>query len=77
MKLLVFGSNGLVGNSLKRLFENSNLFTRTYFSTREDTNLFNFDETSKLISEFSPDIVINAAARVGGIYANNTERTDF
>ena len=77
MKLLVFGSNGLVGNSLKRLFENSNLFNSTYFSTRKDTNLFSLDETSKLISEFGPDVVINAAARVGGIYANNTERTDF
>tara|TARA_B100000989_G_scaffold166659_1_gene124592 strand:- start:5308 stop:6228 length:921 start_codon:yes stop_codon:yes gene_type:complete len=77
MKLLVFGSNGLVGNSLKRLFENSNLFNSTYFSTREDTNLFNLNETSKLISEYSPDIVINAAAKVGGIYANNTKRTEF
>ena len=70
MKLLVFGSNGLVGNSLKRLFENSNLFNSTYFSTRKDTNLFSLDETSKLISEFGPDVVINAAARVGGIYAS-------
>ena len=45
MKLLVFGSNGLVGSSLKRIFENSRTFKDHFFSTRRDTNLFNFEET--------------------------------
>ena len=31
----------------------------------------------KTIEEFSPDIIINAAAKVGGIVANNTLRTEF
>lgn len=75
MKILVFGSNGLVGNSLRRVFTTK--YSDTFFSTRNDTNLFNFIETSKLISDYKPDIVINAAAKVGGIYANNTARTDF
>ena len=75
MRILVFGSNGLVGNSLRRVFTTK--YSDTFFSTRNDTNLFNFAETSKLISDYKPDIVINAAARVGGIHANNTERTDF
>ncbi len=77
MKLLVFGSNGLVGNSLKRIFESSNIFNDMFFSTRKDTNLFHFEETSKLINEYKPDYIINAAAKVGGIYANNKMRSEF
>ena len=46
-------------------------------STREDTNLFSFEETKKKIDDLNPSIIINAAARVGGIYANNTKRTQF
>ena len=79
MKVLVFGSNGLVGNAIKRysgLNENTRKYN-FYFSTRRDTNLFSYDETYKLISEFKPEILINAAAKVGGIVANNTNRTDF
>jgi len=79
MKVLVFGSNGLVGNAIKRysgLNENTRKYN-FYFSTRRDTKLFSYDETYKLISEFKPEILINAAAKVGGIVANNTNRTDF
>jgi GDP-L-fucose synthase len=77
MKLLVFGSNGLVGSSLRRIFGKNNYFKNVHFSTRKDTNLFNYKETSNIISDFRPDFIINAAAKVGGIYANNTERSEF
>lgn len=46
-------------------------------STREDTNLFSLSETTKTISEIKPNLIINAAAKVGGIVANNTYRTEF
>ena len=77
MKLLVFGSNGLVGSSLRRIFDKNNFFKNVYYSTRKDTNLFNYEETSNIISDFRPDFIINAAAKVGGIHANNTERSEF
>ena len=38
--------------------------------------MFSASETLKVKST-NPDIVVNAAAKVGGIQANNTERTDF
>jgi GDP-L-fucose synthase len=76
MKILVFGSNGLVGNSLRRALSKKNQY-EVYFSTREDTNLFSQSETNSLIKSFSPDVVINAAAKVGGIHANNTYRSQF
>jgi GDP-L-fucose synthase len=77
MKVLVFGSNGLVGNSIKRIFTTQNFYTEVFFSTRNDTDLFNYKETNKTISKFKPNVIINAAAKVGGIQANNTDRCNF
>ena len=77
MKILVFGSNGLVGNSLRRVLDVNKNFKEIFYSSREDTDLFNIENTSKTISSIKPDIVINAAAKVGGIHANNTKRTEF
>lgn len=77
MKVLVFGSNGLVGSSIVRLLEKSKKVDTIFASTRKDTNLFSYDETAYTINKFSPDVVIIAAAKVGGIIANNTYRYDF
>lgn len=77
MKILIFGSNGLVGSSVVRRFEKSNNAASIFASTREDTNLFSFEETAYTIKKFAPDVVIIAAAKVGGIVANNTYRYDF
>ena len=46
-------------------------------ATRDDADLFNLDETKEFIDKTKPDILINAAAKVGGIVANNTNRTEF
>ena len=46
-------------------------------STRTDTNLFSYEETKSKIDFTQPDVIINAAAKVGGILANNTYRTEF
>ena len=45
--------------------------------SRKDTNLFSLSQTKKLFTTFNPDIVINAAAKVGGILANDLQRTEF
>jgi len=76
-KILVFGSNGLVGKSLKRKLENEYEPKNLFFSNRNDTDLFSYEETRKTIDTFEPDVLINAAAKVGGIYANNLQRTEF
>jgi len=76
MQILVFGSNGLVGQSLKRtLLETKE--NNCFFSTRKDTNLFSYEETQKIINDFKPDLIINAAAKVGGIHANSTYGSSF
>lgn len=73
----MLGSNGLVGSSISKTLKDSDLVSDLILSTRKQVNLFSFKETSNLISESSPDIIINSAAKVGGIYANNTKRADF
>ena len=76
MKILILGSTGLVGSSLARLLE-ANERHEVIGATRKDADLFSFKETSDLVSKINPDILINAAAKVGGIHANNSQRTDF
>ena len=66
----------MVGSSVSRTLKNNkniNLFE----SSRSDTNLFSLTETKKLFADFRPDIVVNAAAKVGGILANSLQRTEF
>ncbi len=77
MKVLILGSNGLVGSSLARVLSNNDLISNIYAATRDDANLFDLESTKKLITKVSPDLLINAAAKVGGIYANNTKRVEF
>ena len=75
-KILILGSNGLVGSSCKRILE-INPSYNIFASTRKDTDLFNLDDTKKLIKTVNPDVLIIAAAKVGGIHANNTDRVEF
>ena len=76
MKILIFGSNGLVGKSLNKILSKAGEYN-IISSTREETDLFNFNQTSEKISKVKPDVIINCAAKVGGIYANDTKRTQF
>lgn len=76
-KVLIVGANGLVGSSCKRILKNSIHVSELHTSTREDTDLFKLDETKKLIELVEPDVLVIAAAKVGGIHANNTLRYDF
>jgi len=76
MKVLVFGSNGLVGSSVSRkLSSNKNIDVLS--ANRKSADLFSLKETKSLIHDFKPNVIVNAAAKVGGIVANNTNRTEF
>lgn len=66
----------MVGSSLVRILGDEKIF-QIFPSSRNDTDLFSLDETIRKIDSEKPDIIINAAAMVGGIYANNTKRVDF
>jgi GDP-L-fucose synthase len=77
MKVLIFGSRGLVGRSLSKTLNNSDFVTEVIQSTREDTNLEDKNSIINSINKNEPDYVVNCAAKVGGIYANNKYRVDF
>lgn len=76
-KILIFGGAGLVGSSLTRLLKKEITDFETISLTRKDADLFSLAETKDVISKFKPDYIVNAAAKVGGIVANNTQRTEF
>jgi GDP-L-fucose synthase len=77
MKVLVLGSNGLVGSSLVRILSNNRIYKEVIGSNREALDLFEFNSVKNFIEDSRPDVIINAAAKVGGILANNTYRADF
>ena len=43
-------------------------------ATRKDVNLFDLEKTKEYVINQKPNIIINAAAKVGGILANNSKR---
>ena len=54
MKILITGSNGLVGSSLTRILTTSNPSFNILPTTRKDANLFSFEETKNLILSKNP-----------------------
>tara|TARA_B000000565_G_scaffold41440_2_gene27606 strand:+ start:2487 stop:3410 length:924 start_codon:yes stop_codon:yes gene_type:complete len=77
LKVIVFGSTGLVGSAVMRKF---NSFPENYEvvgAKRSEADLFSINETKEFILKNSPNLIVNCAAKVGGIVANNTNRTEF
>jgi len=77
MKVIVFGSNGLVGSSVSRILEDSIKVKQLIKSNRSELDLFDKKNVEKFVKKHRPDVIINAAAKVGGIHANDTKRTEF
>ncbi len=75
-KIYLAGHTGMVGSAIKRGLEKNgykNLLVKDF----PGLDLMRQDETEKLFEDEKPDIVIVAAAKVGGILANNTYRAEF
>ena len=62
MFILVTGSNGQLGKSLKDLFVQNNINHEFVFVTREEFDLSNFDNVRNFIENNQFDIIINCAA---------------
>lgn len=72
----VAGHGGLVGSALVRRFQQEG-FTNLLLRSHADLDLTNRAATFDFILESRPQVVIDAAARVGGILANSTYPADF
>lgn len=75
-KIYVAGHRGLVGSAIKRKLENSG-FTNIIFRRREELDLMDYQAVKNFFEMERPEYVFLAAAKVGGIYANNTLGADF
>ena len=76
-KVFVSGHNGMVGSALIRAFKSRMEEYEIITRNRTKLDLCNQLDVHHFLSSEKPDIVINAAGRVGGIYANNTFPADF
>ena len=75
-KVLVAGANGMVGSAIVRNLESKG-YTNVIKGTRDDVDFTNQDETERYFSSEKPEYVFVAAAKVGGIMANNTCKGEF
>ena len=74
-KIFIAGHNGLVGSSLVR--EMNSIGIKPLTVEREDLDLLYQDRVDKWFEVNKPEIVILAAAKVGGIYANDNYPVQF
>ena len=75
-KIYVAGHRGLVGSALVRKLEKEG-FTNIITKTHVELDLTRQAEVEKFFETEKPDYVILAAAKVGGIHANDTYPADF
>jgi GDP-L-fucose synthase len=76
MKIYVAGHRGLVGSAIVRQIEADAKHTWVG-RTRQELDLLDRDAVFKFLLEENPDAVIIAAAKVGGIQANNNFPVEF
>lgn len=75
-KCYVAGHRGLVGSALARALDAAG-YPSPIVRTRQELDLLDQRAVRAFFAETKPEVVFVAAARVGGIQANNTERWDF
>ena len=75
-KIYIAGHSGMVGSALERKLRKetyNNIVTRT----SAELDLRNQQAVNEFFEQEKPEYVILAAAKVGGIHANNTYRAEF
>ncbi len=75
-KIFVAGHKGMVGTALLKFLKKKN-YKKIITIDKKKLNLLNQQQTEKFLKKNKPDCVIIAAARVGGILANNDYKANF
>jgi GDP-L-fucose synthase len=75
-KIFIAGHRGMVGSAIARKL-NAEGFTNLIFRTSKELDLRNQQAVKDFFQSEKPEYVFLAAAKVGGIVANNTFRADF
>lgn len=75
-KIYIAGHRGLVGSAIVKNLQEKG-YTNLIYRTHSELDLLNQIEVENFFKTEKPEYVILAAAKVGGILANNTYRADF
>ena len=75
-KIYVAGHNGLVGSAILRKLKEKK-YKNIITVERRKLDLLNQKDVFSFFKRQKPDLVIIAAAKVGGVYHNNLDRADF
>ena len=75
-KIYIAGHRGLVGSAIVKNL-NAKGYTNLVYRTHKELDLTNQSAVEEFFKTEKPEYVILAAAKVGGIVANNTYRADF
>jgi len=75
-KIYIAGHRGMVGSAIKRKLDQEG-FKNLVYKTSDELDLRSQHAVHDFFEKEKPDYVFLAAARVGGIHANNTFRADF
>jgi len=75
MTVVIAGSTGLVGSALTEAFKAAGHEVVGF--NRSVVDLLDLEATKKIIQEIKPNLVVDAAAKVGGIGANNALPVEF
>lgn len=75
-KIFVAGHRGLVGSAIVRKLKAEG-FNNLVLKTRQELDLLNQQAVADFFAQEKPDYVFLAAAKVGGILANKTQKADF
>ena len=75
-KIYIAGHRGMVGSAIMRNLVKKG-FTNIITRTSAELDLRNAQQVADFFIEEKPEYVFLAAAKVGGIQANNTFRADF
>jgi len=75
-KIYIAGHRGLVGSAIWRSLQNKG-YTNLIGKSHAELDLLNPNAVKDFFEKEKPEFVVLAAAKVGGIIANNTYRADF
>ena len=75
-KIFIAGHNGMVGSSIIRFFKKKG-YRKIYTRDKNDLNLIDQKKTIQYIKKLKPHFMIIAAAKVGGILANEKFKGNF
>ncbi|HET8693482.1 MAG TPA: NAD-dependent epimerase/dehydratase family protein, partial [Aquabacterium sp.] len=75
-KIFVAGHRGMVGSALVRELQRKG-YANIITATRKELDLLDQRAVHQFVADHAPEYIFIAAAKVGGIHANNSYRADF